>query len=157
MDDRFKFRAWDKRHKRMFNVEGLTWNIFKEEEKYSCGQIDYVITDKEFNSKPAFPWYGYPSRNEAILMQSTGLRDSTRSEEFPNGVLIFEGDVLGRPNLPKYREVVEFKTTKKRECYGHGDYGDSKQVGFSFDGYYGLPKDLEIIGNIHENPELLNG
>jgi uncharacterized phage protein (TIGR01671 family) len=77
------------------------------------------------------------NKQEIILMQYTGLKDK-------NGKEIYEGDILKNP---RYEEsyVVEY----------HGDgyvgWGDDRRSGC----YLITDEDIEIIGNIHENPELI--
>ena len=91
-------------------------------------------------------WYGedtgdyYLSQLKAID-QFTGLLDK-------NGVEIFEGDIV-RYNSPEFNTlqatgIVEFT----QALFGVTSPG----------GHFSLAKveELEIIGNIHENPELLN-
>lgn len=79
---------------------------------------------------------------ESRLMQSTGLKDR-------KGKLIFEGDVI-KDRLDQVYEVVfqdlEFCTfsIKHRNINGKT----------SFHSFKGCD-DMEIIGNIHQNPELL--
>lgn len=75
--------------------------------------------------------------------ECTGLRDK-------NGKLIFEGDIV---------EGCDFTA---EDGYGVVDFDDGSFTvsGNGFEGtfhenYWGL--DLEIIGNIHDNPELLKG
>ena len=70
--------------------------------------------------------------------QSTGLRDK-------NGSLIFEGDIYetywkaGRPDTGKYRKAVEWENEGL----------------FNVSSYSFILDEVEVIGNIHENPELL--
>ena len=80
--------------------------------------------------------------------QSTGLKDK-------NGVEIFEGDIV------QYRDgEYSYLGIVKRDCYQFfidgiepDDNYDFIDVSNTFDG----TSSLEILGNIHENPELLEG
>ena len=64
-----KFRAWDKKHKEMFEVIKIEYNP----------NIFYMAKE------PA--WLVIRTENEIELMQSTGLHDK-------NGVEFFEGDIV---------------------------------------------------------------
>ena len=89
--------------------------------------------------------------NLYVIQQFTGLTDK-------NGKDIYEGDIIAIVMQDgSYLEVkeVNFTKTKNHECYGHNNYGDSTIVGYYFRGYHGGPDSYTIIGNIHENPELL--
>lgn len=86
-----------------------------------------------------------------IVMQSTGLLDK-------NGREIFEGDIVKRYRSPFFKAEWEYLIeTVVRE-------GASLLLGRDFGKNFGtLPFDspfakgdlLEVIGNVHENPELL--
>lgn len=80
--------------------------------------------------------------------QYTGLRDNTRTKEYPDGKRIFEGDIVDI--LTENEEIGVI-------AYEDGGFLVNAD-GFSVDFHsniYGT--DLEIIGNIHDNPELLKG
>jgi hypothetical protein len=121
-----KFRAWDKRHKEMCPVVSLTWW-----NDYATLTAALGPPIKTSNLDPA----------DFELMQYTGLKDK-------NGKEIYEGDILlrERRNFP-----VEFYQGKCGPCVG-----DNIMVWrlAAFHNSWNGPE-VEVIGNIHENPELI--
>lgn len=112
MQDRFKFRVWD-----------------KEKRQYNNGMLifDYMrgILDPE----------------KYILEQCTVLKDK-------NGNLIYEGDILKNHReevgyVSFYQDTASMVILDKNGLID--DIIEKKYLGINF----------EIIGNIHENPELL--
>lgn len=85
------------------------------------------------------------------IMQFTGLHDK-------NGKEIYEGDIVSIPSTcyenPQI-EVVEIRVEKDHthrdaffECFPFNSYLQSEDC-------YGTASESEVIGNIYENPELL--
>lgn len=131
-----KFRAWDSVKKEMFKD---TFAITES------GQV--VVVEQEFvTSTPDYVFVDH-----LIVMQSTGLLDK-------NGREIFEGDIVKRYRSPFFKAEWEYLIeTVVRE-------GASLLLGRDFGKNFGtLPFDspfaksdlLEVIGNVYENPELL--
>lgn len=137
MKDRFKFRFWHTPSKKMLDCYGFN-------EHYTFADtLDGIGTE-----------YNPCKTSDCVLMQCTGLRDK-------NGKLIYEGDIL-RVN------------TGGRDTSGYGVV-EYLQCGCKFivtgyldnpSGYYPRKKGelcrnleewlcTEVIGNIYENPGLL--
>ena len=127
-----KFRAWDKT-KKMF----LPFNVFAA---YTA-LPDCLITMVEDWENYRVGEFGYTNYFE--LMQFTGLKDK-------NGKEIYAGDVI-KHKFKRAWQTDEHTSTVVWEqdwcCY------------YGYDGraYHRLRDDViyEVIGNIHENPELL--
>lgn len=86
---------------------------------------------------------------EPQIMQYTGLKDK-------NGKEIYEGDIFTdhslvgiHPNMQRFVGEIIFKNAAFRFGRSNCDCGDCENSLISEE------TDLEIIGNIYENPELL--
>lgn len=131
-----KFRIWDKVDNEMFKPHP-----------------DYLLSCDSFSGE-WFVWKNqmgvFRKQGEFILMQSTGLKDK-------NGVEIFEGDILqvgdGEPHVSNISTV----TWDTSEMAGFGlvipDDGYGKTQWLEF--YADETNRYRVIGNIYENPELL--
>jgi uncharacterized phage protein (TIGR01671 family) len=127
-----KFRVWDKgttRNASMFNISGF---VLHGSEYRIWYEFKYDGQTQIFNRSY--------SKRDLILMQYTGLKDN-------NGKEIYEGDVVK-------------ETWRVEPCLVGFDYGQFALC--SPDGTYytelysqDMDENLEIIGNIYENPELL--
>ena len=127
-----KFRAWDSWRKRMSVVDRI-----------------YMDT-KGVRLYDDFGEYWRDFR-DVELMQSTGLRDKNDKE-------IFEGDVVKRYRSPffkaKWEYQIETVIKEKASLLLGREFG--KNFGtIPFDSPFAESVLLEVIGNIYENPELL--
>lgn len=127
-----KFRAWNKNEKRMVygrsvNFRDQSWAV---DEKPNC-EIEYC---------PG----GYTTDGEGELMQYTGLKDE-------KGVPVYEGDIISHPTFkPKQRNVVKWDNKRG----GFNAWSETENDWCSKD-WLNVGNNREIIGNIYENPELL--
>lgn len=130
-----KFRVWlpDPDVERMLRVKSL---IFENEKtRCVCG----------------YAYDFYLENEDATIMQSTGLHDK-------NGKEIFEGDIVKRYRNPFFKAEWEYQieTVVKREaCLMLGKKFGKNFATMSFGSPFTKGDLLEVIGNVHENPELL--
>lgn len=120
---------------------------------YSCRPFisgyEHVITNyRELKRHKGISSIEYQMNyNEVIpktVGQYTGLCDK-------NGKKIFEGDILRERYGEHMHEDFCMEYVKSSAGF-HAIYIPTRQIKFSF--YYGAG---EVIGNIHDNPELLKG
>lgn len=109
---------------------------------------------------PYEEWY---SGDADIIRQCTGLKDMT-------GKLIYEGDIVRESPYNKYFEYADYVVSWKdgaytnEKCLGMknketGEIKDCSKGGYCFSKHIHqeVADDFEVIGNIHENPELIGG
>jgi len=119
MNDRFKFRAWDKEQNKMFYNAQMTYDYPLVSDACEADSFGTVLED-----------------NNMIVMQCIGLKDK-------NGKLIFEGDIL----KDKYGALHPISWNIK---------GFYEADTFAVAGFYNaIQEDMEVIGNVYENKELL--
>lgn len=127
-----KFRAWDKDREEMFDVDIINF-VTRTVEGIS-----------QYKNITQLPFDG------VILMQYTGLKDE-------NGKEIYEGDLFGVRNLSDELEIVG-------EVIFDTDFAQFT-IKYTNGGWAELWQHLsqktnkakEVIGNIYENQELLEG
>ncbi|EKZ4872881.1 hypothetical protein QOO91_001011 [Listeria monocytogenes] len=121
-----EFRAFVKRKKEMFPVTDLRFNRYEKDAVGVSGCGDPYCTMCD-------DWYNF---DDVVLMQYTGLKDK-------NGKKIFEGDI---------------GWDEHNECYGVVKFEEGK---FLYvweniaEDLWEVADGIEIYGNIHGNPDLL--
>ncbi|RCV65288.1 YopX protein [Methanophagales archaeon] len=102
-----------------------------------------------WNDGKGFDLLAFKQQDPVILMQNTGLRDVNNME-------IYEGDNVAQFDFvdPWYRRVVVFHLGAFG--YEHPDNGFiAYATNYHFHWQNGQSNLIQVIGNIHENPELV--
>ena len=125
-----KFRAWLKKEQKMDNeIDHISW---LDDELYCIGDgITYMVLAEDL-----------------VLMQSTGLKDK-------NGKEIFEGDIVSLYSVArviKKNNLLGFYIEEGEKIGYFSDIVDVDCLEFFVKDFGEV---AEILGNIYENPELL--
>ena len=126
-----KFRCWDKENKEMLEVQ----------------ELDYADS---YDGQPMVRttmYNDYFDTEDMILMQYTGLKDK-------NGKEIYEGDIV---HIPDDYEEYGFASGENYSIdFKDGRFRLKPKYKPNATGYdLEFTEELEVIGNIYENPELL--
>jgi uncharacterized phage protein (TIGR01671 family) len=146
-----KFRAWDKKEKRMLkNIEEFSPEDF-------FGSFYSILKNYD----------------EFVVMQYTGIKDKNGKEIYERDILRYTRKNWRCPGHPNHNtdlvERVEIYWDEERNAMSNRIFDferlkiNQNQQPYSSSGYFGsgLSDDradeniIEIIGNIYENPELL--
>jgi len=102
----------------------------------------YWTSDKMLNQEAIINSLNkYIARNDENLMQYTGLKDK-------NGVEIYEGDIVSFNSIGNEIRYIKFENGGFYCISDNNKYHRRWEVNPS--------TDLEVIGNIYENKELVN-
>lgn len=128
-----KYRAWDRLRNEM-NYKVMVGNCDTDDENWTCP----IIWIEEKKDWLHFDDYGY-------IMQSTGLKDKDGKE-------IFEGDIVRQVRT---QPITENETITGVVTMIEGAWlimNDCEQLASYL---WSETDENEIIGNVYENPELL--
>ena len=127
----YKFRCWDTENKEMLKVQELDF-----EDTFYGGRLS-IRTDK---------YNDYFDMEDMVLMQYTGLKDKNEKE-------IYEGDIV------KINDEIIAKVIWDNDYLGYFLYANEENSIDSFENgeqpLYDYWGSIEVIGNIYDNPELL--
>ena len=129
-------------------MRDLKFRLFDTKSAVRIDPKEFFITDSE-----VFIYYSDFDNSEKadmrhhVILQFTGLKDC-------NGVEIYEGDILST-DLSRPYLIVEFRNGAfMYQCHDGGrNYFDFMEP--ANEGLKSNTKYHEVIGNIYENPELL--
>lgn len=140
MSREVKFRIWDKTSNRM-----LYQDDFERVELDTKNKMVSLVRSETIESSYVLD---YEDGIEAEIMQYISLKDKNRKE-------IYEGDILSIKIYSGDKVIVEGKTVVefKDGCFGV-IWGHDKAF-LSLNSFFKAK--FEVIGNIYENPELLEG
>lgn len=143
MEDRYLYKAkTTPKEKGEFNNVWVTGNLIVSNGKYYIHPVGNVVNVKNETGRIIVMHEVIPD----TICQCTGLKDR-------NSKLIWENDICDRKE--EYPEIIK---------YNNGDwildysYSKGKESGYCYCnlGFYALErKYVEVIGNIFDNPELL--
>ena len=127
-----KFRAWDKISKKMFPVTMIDFG----QSYVMIEEINELLCKRDFD--------------EIEIIQSTGLFDK-------NGKEIYEGDIVRFSDCDDDVYITPVVWDKNYACFGVS-FSGGYPISFDYlEEFYTELKDIEVVGNIYENPELLEG
>ncbi len=135
MSREIKFRAWDKKNKRMFPVTTLHFDDTNFR----------VLTIQEHNHYSHHVFF-HLDENQAVLMQFIGLHDKNTTEVYEEDILLENsaGDLwtwIVKWNEDGYYYILHEPSGEK----------------LVMDDMLEVVKNSEVIGNLFENPSLLAG
>lgn len=137
-----RYRVWVIADQKMLYVSSIHFNSKGIQYIDVVGQV--TKQDRTYASKTNRIYRGY------VLMQGTGLTDK-------NGKMIYGGDVVEWQNKYLGGQQRVFKGFVKWQdtWAGFGIYDRPDDTYADNSDWGGAITDLEIIGNIHQNPELV--
>ena len=138
MRDRFKLRIYDK------EKEVMRYNDFILTSIGFAGELIDLNTSDDENTH--FLMRALDTRKFSDVMFSTGIKDK-------HGKLIYEGDIVYKKGSKDWQKNKLYSQIIYDNMYGHFNLSDEN-------GIHNIPMNrdnIEVVGNVYENPELVKG
>lgn len=136
MSRTIKFRAWDKKEKKMCPVLVTNWEkgcfLIGNSPTPATLQGDFIVDGVEEGHFVKF--------DDLAMMQHTGKEDTNEKE-------VYEGDIIFNDDRPEHG-VVKWSEEKAM-------FVTEYESGGVYPLWEGLSNLYNVVGNIYENPELL--
>lgn len=137
MEDRYLFKA-----KRIDNGEWVEgYLIYAKKDCYVCENPYECMSEYSSLNGQSYGFGGFKLVDPSTICQCTGVKDK-------NGKLIWENDIVSYCDCTKEDYVIAWEQNKA--CFEYQEYSCSMM---NFDELSGC--EVEVIGNIFDNPELL--
>jgi len=143
-----KFRTWIFKEKKMKKVYGLCWqkDILQVEVLRDEILKEGLENMSILNNPNCFEYW--INEKECIIMRYTERKDK-------NGKEIYEGDIVKVKNIASEEEAIGFIQFNSRRGYYEIVFDNSPAGTEVFENYTFSSWEIEVIGNIYENPNLL--
>lgn len=161
-----KFRAWDAKYKKMHYKVSLGNN--HDQKNYTAHALYLMPGDTDYYIPESGEWMHFDENSDIHIMQFTGLSDK-------NGTEIYEGDIVSVPYVTPDGRITDSETHKSQIVFRDGSFkinSSNKSVFYEASRWCEVEKieyisnygeheilsditELTVIGNIHQNPDLL--
>lgn len=154
-----KFRVWDKQCRLYLTLAGADWGGVKDRGTFCNFKYIHLFPPEGVPICNPSPHYGgcvsfkltdSVDNDRLVFEQYTGLKDK-------NGREIYEGDIIVQKSLGSNKSGCRGKITYKEDhaAFMFEVYERGKPVMWLFLSEFNPEKTCEVIGNIHEDPELV--
>jgi uncharacterized phage protein (TIGR01671 family) len=136
----YKFQAWDTKRKKMWSAEEMG----KDQLTLSPDGSGFINVSGALTKLSQY-------LTHLIPLQFTGLKDKKRTEKYPEGQEIYEGDIV------EFDVINPIWDEEKHEVKEHRPETWRKVIEYKAPKFviHWYPAKIEVIGNIYENPGLL--
>ena len=138
------------------NLHKTTYCFKEDYDRFKDNDIHQIVFEKMTD-------WGLPNQHLRVdvipetIGQYTGLRDCKRTKEYPEGQMIFEGDIVKHHRTlwgADNSDVGTIQWCQKTCKFYRTSKFDTVHI---VEIWEDTAEEYEVIGNIHDNPELLKG